>query len=211
MLPTLSAAFLAGLFGSPHCMGMCGPFAVACGGRTSHTLGWHAGKLSTYALLGALAGAFGGVLPGPTWLAAARAAVLVVYFAAALAGLVPEPTASVPGLAALATRAARRDDPTSRFVFGIANGLLPCGLVYAALGLAVASGSAAVGALSMVAFGFGTVPALLAFGLGARRLVARRPWARRALAGGVLLAGLWMVAQRAGLAGGIGHLPGLTN
>lgn len=199
MLSALSAAAIAGLFGSPHCVGMCGPFALACGGRASHTAAWHGGKLTTYGLLGAVAGAFGSVLPGPTWVGTVVSAGVVVWFSAALAGLAPEPTLRVPGLQAVATRAARKDDLASRYVFGLANGLLPCGLVYAALGLAVATGSAAVGALTMTVFGLGTVPALAAFGLGARRLTSERPWARKVLAGAVLVSGLWVVVQRAGM------------
>ena len=59
MIGFLSAAFVAGLVGSPHCVGMCGGFAVLCGERVSDTLLWHLGRMTTYALLGALAGAFG--------------------------------------------------------------------------------------------------------------------------------------------------------
>ena len=54
MLPAISAAFAAGLVGSPHCVGMCGPFAAACSGRGSHTAAWHLGKSTSYAGLGAL-------------------------------------------------------------------------------------------------------------------------------------------------------------
>ncbi|MGY8799350.1 MAG: hypothetical protein ACKVG4_11285 [Longimicrobiales bacterium] len=46
---------------------MCGPFALPSRGRASHTAAWHSGKLMTYELLGAAAGAFGAVFPGPTW------------------------------------------------------------------------------------------------------------------------------------------------
>ena len=56
-----------------------------------------------------------------------------------------------------------------------------------------------LGTLVAIAFGLGTVPALAAFGLGARRLTHHRPWARKALAGAVLIAGLWMVVQRSTL------------
>jgi sulfite exporter TauE/SafE len=197
MIAAITAAALAGLVGSPHCIGMCGTFALACGGRASHTLAWHAGKTLTYALLGALAGAAGHSIPGPTWVATAVSTVLVVWFAAGLAGIVPEPAVRIPGLARLATRAATRGDLASRFLFGAANGLLPCGLVYATLGIAVASGDAITGAAAMAAFGLATVPALATFGLGVRRLAAnQRPWTRRALALLVLLAGLWVVFQR---------------
>ena len=205
MIPAISAAALAGLVGSPHCIGMCGSFALACGGRVSHTLAWHAGKILTYALLGSLAGLVGHSVPGPTWVATIVSAALVVWFAAGLAGVVPEPALRIPGLTRLATGAARRDDLASRFAFGMANGLLPCGLVYATLGIAVASGDPYVGAASMAAFGLATAPALAAFGLGVRRLAAERPWTRRVLAALVLVAGLWVVVQRQGMKPGMGH------
>ncbi len=205
MIPAISAAALAGLVGSPHCIGMCGSFALACGGRVSHTTAWHAGKILTYALLGALAGLVGHSVPGPTWVATIVSAALVVWFAAGLAGVVPEPALRIPGLTRLATRAAQRGDLGSRFLFGMATGLLPCGLVYATLGIAVASGDPMVGAASMAAFGLGTVPALAAFGLGVRRLAGERPWSRRVLAGFVLVAGLWVVFQRHDMKPGMRH------
>lgn len=209
MTHALAAAALAGLLGSPHCVGMCGSFALACGGRVGHTVAWHAGRILTYAVLGALAGLIGASVPGPAWVASLVSAVLVIWFAAALAGLVPEPTLRIPGLGRLATRAARRDDLASRFVFGMANGLLPCGLVYAALGIAVASGSALTGFLAMTVFGLATAPALAVFGLGVRRAVGERLWLRRALAAVVLVSGLWVVAQRHDAVPGSGaHLHG---
>ncbi len=141
MIPAITAAFVAGLIGSPHCIGMCGSFALACGGRVSQTAAWHGGKTLTYASLGALAGLLGDAVPGPSWIATVLSAALVVWFAAGLAGLTPEPTLRIPGLTRLATRAAMRGDLGSRFVFGMATGLLPCGLVYATLGISVASGT----------------------------------------------------------------------
>lgn len=89
----------------------------------------------TYALLGAAAGAFGAAFPGPTWVVGVTSAGLIIWFAAALAGFAPEPTVRIPGLQAAATRAAKKDDLASRFLFGVTTGLLPCGLVYAELGL----------------------------------------------------------------------------
>ena len=201
MISAISAAALAGLVGSPHCVGMCGPFALACGGRASHAAAWHAGRTLTYALLGALAGLAGRLVPGPLWVATLVSGLLVVWFAAGLAGLVPEPTLKIPGLARLAARAAARGDLPSRFLFGMATGLLPCGLIYATLGIAVAAGDALTGALAMAAFGLGTTPLLAAFGLGIRRVAGERLWTRRVLAVLVLVAGLWMVVQRHGRAG----------
>lgn len=178
---------------------MCGSFALACGGRVSHTAAWHAGKILTYTVLGVLAGLVGHSVPGPTWVATAVSATLVIWFAAGLAGLVPEPALRIPGLTRIAARAATRGDLGSRFLFGLATGLLPCGLVYATLGIAVASGDPLTGGLAMAAFGLGTAPALAALGLGARRLVGQGAWSRRVLAVLVLVAGLWVVFQRQGM------------
>ena len=205
MTPAISAAALAGLLGSPHCIGMCGSFALACGGRVSHTLAWNLGRTVTYALLGAIAGLAGESVPGPTWVATVISAGLVIWFSAALAGLAPDPTLKIPGITKLATRAATRGDVSSRFIFGMANGLLPCGLVYASLGIAVASGDPLTGAMAMAAFGLGTSPALAVVALGVRRLAAERTWMRRAVAVLVLIAGLWVVFQRHGRVPGMGH------
>lgn len=205
MLPSLGAAALAGLVGSPHCMGMCGGFATACGGGRRGSA-WHLGRLTTYAVLGALAGAFGSILPGPSWVAAAISSALLIWFAGALAGLLPEPTLRIPGVTRLASRAASNEGFAPGLLLGLATGLLPCGLVYAALAIPVASGSPLAGALSMVAFGLGTVPALAAFSMGARRVFLRDLRSRRILAAGVLLLGLASVGMRQGM--GPGHGPG---
>ncbi len=198
MLSSLSAAALAGLVGSPHCMGMCGGFATACGaGRKGAA--WHVGRLTTYAILGALAGTFGAILPGPPWASAVVSSVLLVWFAAALAGLVPEPRIRLPGLTRISTRVHRREGFGPGLLLGLSTGLLPCGLVYAALAIPIASGSALAGALSMVAFGLGTVPALIAMSMGARRLLMRDLRARRILAASVLLLGLVSVGMRHGV------------
>jgi len=210
MIGFLLAAFVAGLVGSPHCIGMCGAFAVLCGGRPADAVAWHLGRLTTYALLGALAGAFGAVLPGPSWVAGAVSLALIFWFAAGLAGLVPEPRMPVPGLRRLGAAVGASPHPGMRYLFGIATGFLPCGLVYATLGIAVAAGTPALGALVMAAFGMGTAPILSAFALGLRKIVARDLRVRRLLAASVLAASLWSVAMRQGMFGshtGGGHVP----
>jgi sulfite exporter TauE/SafE len=200
----LLAAALAGLVGSPHCVGMCGGFALACGGQAKGAMAWHAGRLVTYAVLGAVAGALGGAVPGPPWVGAALSATLIVWFAAALAGIVPEPKVVIPGLGKLASGLATQSAGLARFGFGLANGLLPCGLVYAGLSVPVASGDPLVGAAAMLAFGAGTIPALSILIFGGRRFGLGSIRSRRMLAVGVLIAGLWSVGVRQGLFGGAG-------
>ena len=211
MIGFISSALLAGFAGSLHCIGMCGGFAIACGGRARDTFLWHAGRTATYAILGGLAGAFGSLMPGPGWVVGVFSTLLIVWFAAGLAGLVPEPHVSIPGVKQLATKLAARTNMAARFGFGMANGLLPCGLVYAALGIPVAASDPVIGALAMTAFGVGTAPALTAVAMGLRRVVMQNMALRRVLAAGVLISALWSIGMRTGVIGGgpMHHGPGM--
>jgi sulfite exporter TauE/SafE len=197
----LVAAFVAGLLGSLHCLGMCGAFAASCTRVAGGLAAWHAGRVATYGFLGALAGVAGQLIPGPAWLPAVLATGLLVWFALALAGIVPEPRLLPPGLTQAATRAATRTSPSAQFLFGVVNGFLPCGLVYSTLGIPVALARPLPGALAMLAFGAGTVPALTAAALGLRRIAMATLWRRRAFAAMVLAVGLWTIWTRTKLPG----------
>lgn len=197
MIAILAAAFLAGLLGSMHCVGMCGAFAASCTRARGGLAAWHVGRVATYTALGALAGAAGRLLPGPAWLPAALATVLLVWFSLALAGLVPEPRLIPPGLATAGARAAGTTSSPAHLLFGAVNGLLPCGLVYTALGAAVAQADPVPGGLVMLAFGLGTLPALTAAALGLRRVILSSVRRRRAFAALILVTGLWMIGSRA--------------
>ena len=170
---------------------------------------WHLGRLTSYAALGALAGAFGSLLPGPSWVAAAVSLALMMWFAAGLAGLVPEPRLIIPGLKQMGSALAGNPATLMRYAFGIVNGFLPCGLVYTTLAIPVALGDPLAGALAMTAFGLGTTPVLSAVSLGLRRVVARDIRVRRLLAAAVLAASLWSVAMRQGIVGG-SHMQHMT-
>lgn len=195
-MSVILAAAVAGLLATPHCAAMCGGFASACARPRAGLWAWHSGRLVTYAVLGALAGGFGAVLPGPWWLPAVVSAALLIWFAAALAGLAPQPAARIPGLAQAGAALARRPGVLSRVLFGVATGLLPCGMVYAALSLGISAGEPLLGAGALVAFGAATVPGLTVLALGLQRFVQRGIWARRAFAALVLVAGLWSVGMR---------------
>jgi uncharacterized protein len=157
---------------------------------------WHAGRLATYAALGAVAGLVGGSLPGPAWLPALLAGTLLLWFAASLAGFVPQPGARIPGLARAGQFVARRPSTPARLLLGALTGLLPCGMVYAALSIAIAAGSPLYGAAAMVAFGAATVPGLTILAVGIQRFALRGRWSRRVVAAAVLVFGLWSVGQR---------------
>lgn len=197
MLGVIGAAFLAGLLGSVHCVGMCGAFAASCARTRTGLPAWHLGRVATYAALGALAGAVGQLLPGPAWLPAALASVLLAWFALAIAGLVPEPRLVPPGLTTAANRAIGAPSAGAQFVFGVINGFLPCGLVYSALTVPVALARPVPGAIAMAAFGAGTVPALSLAAFGLRKVLMATRARRRLFALLILTVGLWMIWSRA--------------
>jgi len=195
-----ASLFLFGVLASPlHCGGMCGPFVlgqVAADARATAGAGewrrlagaallpYHAGRLVTYAGLGALAGALAQPLDRWAEGALASAALLflgaILMLAQALGLALPGASAGAGPLARLARPFATARTSGHRLALGLLLGFLPCGLVYAALAVAAGSGSATGGAVVMAAFGAGTVPALVAVGWGGALLGRRwRDGARR--------------------------------
>lgn len=182
---------VAGLAGSLHCIGMCGPILVAFSqafGDVEDRRGrrfplfhdfvlYHAGRVWTYGLLGLLAGLAGHGLRGGTALVGWQRgtslafAVAIVLSGLALAGILPVPKLDALlagcGLARWRGRSwfaglVRTPGATARLLLGALMGLLPCGLVYAALVLAATLPTPAHAAAGMVVFGLGTVPSLSA-------------------------------------------------
>ena len=167
-----------GLLGSLHCIGMCGGLVSAVAMSRPAIwwpglFGYQLGRVTTYTLLGLVAGLFGaalGDIGGWTMLRvlAVIAGVIMIVFGLNLAGWLPDPlrrfTAYVSqriGLARLAHRVAGQASLSGWYLMGMANGLLPCGLVYAALGLSLASGDAAAAVGMMFFFGLGTIPSMM--------------------------------------------------
>ncbi len=182
--------FAGGLLGSAHCVGMCGGFVLALGGtrpdmaaNLRRQLAYGLGRIFTYTAGGAAAG-FGG------WRLAAQTQALVNVQAAlsiaaglllAALGLAEAGVLSwrrrgggtCPGAGMFASllRATRL---RSVFLGGVVNGLLPCGLVYAYLALAASTGGLLLGGATMLCFGLGTLPLMVATGCGGTLLTAGR-------------------------------------
>jgi hypothetical protein len=135
--------------------------------------GYQIGRGTTYTLFGLVAGLFGtalGNIGGWPMLRALAviAGVMMIVFGLNLAGWLPDPlrrfTATISqriGLAKLAHRLAGQASLSGWYMMGLANGLLPCGLVYAALGLSLASGDTAAAVSMMFFFGLGTIPSMM--------------------------------------------------
>ncbi|MDX8408303.1 MAG: sulfite exporter TauE/SafE family protein [Mariprofundaceae bacterium] len=179
--------FSMGLFGGLHCIGMCGGLVGALAMSRPRVwwnglLVYQLGRIVTYALLGFLVGGIGLTLVqlGGSMIQqilAIFAGLVMVGFGLNLAGLLPDmlsrATAAISsrlGLSRLAYQLSRNEKLRGWFVMGMANGLLPCGLVYAALSLAMGSGTMTRSVLLMFAFGMGTVPAMLLAPAALRKL-----------------------------------------
>jgi len=178
MISSMLLMLLLGLMGSLHCVGMCGGLitAVSMGRPTIchlNLLLYQVGRVTSYAALGLLVGISGVALHhlGGDLLQrmlALVAGIIMLTFALNLVGWLPDPlrrftqwASRISGLAQLARHASEQGRSGSWYRLGIANGLLPCGLVYAALSLALAANSAYLAMLMMVAFGLGTIPAMM--------------------------------------------------
>jgi sulfite exporter TauE/SafE len=230
------AAFTLALLGGLHCAGMCGGFIGALQVNRPRDVpasrlaaGYHLGRVTSYTLAGALVGLIGGqlyaadVLPVQIGLLLIGSAMLLVIGGALLgrgAWLKRlEPVGL--GLWKLIGPLARRVYPPRSFAqagaAGLAWGWIPCGMVYAALPLALVAGGPVQGALVMLAFGLGTLPNLLLVDVAATRLsggmndrgngrvngrgLAALPWLR-VLAGAVIVVfGLSGLAHAARVAG----------
>ena len=203
---TFLALFLVGLLGGTHCVGMCGgivgALSMGAPGRWSMHLAYNVGRILSYGLAGAIAGAVGAASLGLDSQVPMRLALYLVANLMLIAlGLY---LLGVTQALAFIERAGQllwqRLQPLTRrflpartvaqaFPLGMLWGWLPCGLVYSALATALSSGSAVRGGLCMLAFGLGTLPNLLLAGIVLARLneFVRRPAVR--IASGLLVLG----------------------
>ncbi len=172
-----------GLAGAGHCLGMCGGIAAALnlGGPSSPavTLAYHAGRISSYTLLGALLGLAAGSIDITAWTMGLR--YLAGFLLIAMGLYVAD---WWRGMALLERAGAHFWRPVQRlssrllpirhwpqgYALGLCWGLMPCGLIYSSLAWAATAQHAPTSALMMFLFGLGTLPAMLATSLGAERL-----------------------------------------
>lgn len=218
----LFSVFVAGLLGAGHCLGMCGgivgALSLAAGDRRWLRLAlYNLGRITSYSVLGAVAGGLGFAfekIAGP-WLRALAGVLLILmglYLAdwwRALVWLERGGASLWRYIAPLGKSLLPLNSHWQALPLGMLWGFLPCGLVYTALAFAASQGSVPAGAAVMAAFGLGTLPALLVSGALATQM---KQWlARRALRQtmGMLLVlfgvwTLWFSLQHAGHSAGHG-------
>ncbi|WP_215397514.1 sulfite exporter TauE/SafE family protein [Rheinheimera oceanensis] len=184
----LLAALLIGFLGSGHCLVMCGGIAGALqlampvqstAEKFLLQLALSAGRLTTYAVFGAIVG-YGGVsamqLTGASmlWLRLVAGILLIMmalYISRLWFGLLLLEKAGQKlwqYVQPVSRRFLPLDSIAKAYAYGMCWGALPCGLVYSALGWSLASGSVSAGAVLMLAFGLGTLPAILLTGSAAQ-------------------------------------------
>lgn len=177
----LYTAFILGLVGSLHCVGMCGPLTLLLpketkskvrflAGRTVYNLG----RISTYGLLGILIGFVGeqvSVFISQKWVSVGfgiliiSGVVIYKFFNQSL-GFVYVNSRLNNWVSNLFRKTGKRPFFLAQYAFGLANGLLPCGMVYAALAGAFLQVQVWQGGVYMVLFGLGTLPLMLLASVG---------------------------------------------
>ena len=208
----LSTLFIVGLMGSGHCIGMCGGILAALGSNRPSLvllLGYNLGRLLSYSIAGAIAAGLVVGLAGERYqllipLLRTLAGIMIVLMGLYIAGWWRVLT-RLEQLGQIVWRQiqplvlglGKPDSAVQSVAAGMLWGWLPCGLVYSALSQALLSDSAAMGALAMLAFGLGTLPAMLAAGWFSSQLARwlQSPALRKIMGLCLMAMGLWMIWQ----------------
>lgn len=184
MESVLLLGLILGITSNLHCIGMCGPIAMAIpvnrksnGTILSGVLQYNFGRILTYALLGVIVGSIGitiNTLGFLQWLSILAGIFLILFawrkwFVTKLFSRVPN-----IGIQSIVSKGLgkviKSKSPFKISTLGILNGFLPCGMVYAALVNALLAGNPAGSAYAMIAFGIGTLPSMIAVGFAANRI-----------------------------------------
>jgi sulfite exporter TauE/SafE len=166
--------FIMGLAGSLHCVGMCGPIAMALPLQEKTTIGkmlgsflYNAGRITTYAGFGFVFGFIGRSFAWFGWqqkISICLGIIIILFLV--IPKLFPDKSLHpiiqqvMAGVRQKLSLYLFKGNPASLYATGLLNGLLPCGLVYMALAGATVTGEAFSGTIFMIFFGLGTMPAM---------------------------------------------------
>jgi sulfite exporter TauE/SafE len=206
---TLGAALILGFAASGHCLAMCGGISAALGiatakradgrPRSSLLVAYQVGRMLSYAIAGGLIGGMLGFIVGwldvdaVRWSLRALSAVALIAAALVAFGVLRDPGSRIgrllwPRLAPLGQKLLPVTSVARALGFGMVWGWMPCGFVYTVMVIAALEQDALRSAATMLAFGIGTAPAMIAVAFSARRganLAAGN--AGRRVAGAVLI------------------------
>lgn len=212
---SLLSAFLIGIAGSVHCVAMCGGVVSALSFAIPeqkpvlpYLLGYNLGRIISYTIAGAVTGYAGSIFANKAshgiqilqWLSALFLILMACYVGGWLNWL--KKFEQLGGrlwkyIAPVSKRLIPFKHPIYALPYGFIWGWLPCGLVYSTLVWSLASGSMINGALSMLFFGLGTLPALITLGsLGNQiKSLLNKPLFKQAMAGLLVLFALGVVLK----------------
>jgi sulfite exporter TauE/SafE len=176
------SAFIIGFVGSLHCVGMCGPIAMMLPSDTS--IRWkfvfgkvlyNSGRILTYSFLGLFVGFIG---ESASYFISQKTLSISLGMLILIAIFLPKSIQNKLNLHPQIFRFSnfiksslssffKKRSLLTQFFFGILNGLLPCGLIYAALSVAFLTENITGGMIFMIFFGLGTLPMMLGISLGA--------------------------------------------
>jgi len=175
MIEIILTGFIIGLGSNFHCIGMCGPIALAVPVHRKNNLTilsgaiqYNIGRVITYGILGAIIGTIGltintlGILQG---LSIISGIALILYAWKKYIGNIFRFKSSAVSIQPLLNKGLgkviRSKSPFRLFFLGLLNGLLPCGMVFIALTNALLTGDIIPSSIAMIAFGIGTLPAMI--------------------------------------------------
>jgi len=209
------AAFLVGLLGGVHCVGMCGGIVATLGmglpqerrmqwrSQLPYLLGYNSGRLISYTIAGLLVGGAGALMSDLLLLQQAKLVMQMVagLFMVALGLYLGGWWFGLTRIEKIGGLLWRYIEPFARrllpirsvpqaLLMGLVWGWLPCGLVYSVLIWAISAGGAIEGGLLLLSFGLGTLPNLFAMGLVAAKISV---WIRRPAV--MRIAGLMVIAM----------------
>ncbi len=206
------SSFIIGLLGAGHCLGMCGGISAALtfsidktqiNRRLKIIFAYNFGRIFCYALMGAVVAFIGSISEHFGFLYMRYlAGVLMILMAFYISGVWKILTTLERGgkviwvlIQPLGKRLMPVKSAYSALLLGALWGWLPCGLVYTALAFSATSASVADGAISMLLFGLGTLPAVITGGLLADKvkMIATGPWFKYLMAAVMLFLGVWTI------------------
>ena len=207
------SAFLIGIAGTVHCVGMCGGVAMAfssaipnSANKLHYHLAYNFGRISSYVIAGALVGYLGNLGEARLDIAFPLLSFLSAIFLLFMGLYIGQWWMGLSRLEAIGSYLWRYISPLSKrflpfktpvhaYFYGGIWGWLPCGLVYSALVWSMSSGGAQQGALVMLFFGLGTLPALLATGIGSDLIkgMLTNPNIRKILAFSLIFMSIYLI------------------
>jgi len=177
-----------GFLGSFHCIGMCGPIALALPRKSKEKtyyifsrIIYNSGRITTYIILGSLAGLFSRMIAISGYqqgLSIAIGTLMLLALVWNKVQMLLQRIETLPGrfisnMTDHFKRLFSNGGLGSLYTIGLLNGLLPCGFVYVGLATAITFGSIYSSSLFMAGFGIGTVPAMLGISLAGELVSVR--------------------------------------